>query len=99
MKKSILLLPALLVVAACNQASPPADPSVITSRSAAWEEALNAGDVDTLERIPTPAIHPVVGGQTLIDVCMLGGEQVRERTALEQRVQKQLPGLLKHALA
>jgi len=36
------------LLAGCNQAPPAADPSVITSRSAAWEAALNAGDVDAL---------------------------------------------------
>jgi hypothetical protein len=39
-------MPLLLTVAACNQAGAPADPSVITSRSDAWEAAMNAKDVD-----------------------------------------------------
>lgn len=48
MRKSILFTCGLLVLAACTQNVPPADPSAITSRSDAWEAALNAGDIDTL---------------------------------------------------
>ncbi len=48
MKKLITILPLLLIITACNQATPSTDPSVITSRSEAWEAALNAGDVDAL---------------------------------------------------
>jgi ketosteroid isomerase-like protein len=33
---------------ACGQSAPATDPSVITSRSANWEAALNAGDIDAL---------------------------------------------------
>ena len=53
MKTRFLLLPALLIVAACSQAPAPGDPSEITSRSAAWEEALNAGDIDALTELYT----------------------------------------------
>jgi ketosteroid isomerase-like protein len=48
MNKLIPLLPLLLVVTACSQSPAPADSSVITSRSDAWEAALNAADTDAL---------------------------------------------------
>ena len=48
MKKLIIALPLLLVAIACTQSPPPADPSVIHARSAEWEAALNAGDIDAL---------------------------------------------------
>lgn len=53
MKRLLTVLPALLVIAACNQASQPADPSVLTSRSEAWEAALNAKDIDALADLYT----------------------------------------------
>jgi ketosteroid isomerase-like protein len=46
-------MPLLLTVAACNQAGAPADPSVITSRSDAWEAAMNAKDVDGIAALYT----------------------------------------------
>ena len=52
MKKLLLVLPLVLIVAACNQAAP-GDPSVITSRSDAWEAALNAKDVDAIAALYT----------------------------------------------
>ena len=48
MKRIITLLPLFLFVTACGQSGPATDPSVITSRSAIWETALNAGDIETL---------------------------------------------------
>lgn len=48
MKRLLTVLPALILAAACNQASQPVDPSVLTSRSEAWEAALNAKDIDAL---------------------------------------------------
>jgi len=48
MKKILVLTHFLLMIAACGQSAPATDPSVITSRSAIWETALNAGDIDTL---------------------------------------------------
>lgn len=48
MKKILTLVPFLLMIVACGQSAPATDPSVITSRSAIWETALNAGDIDTL---------------------------------------------------
>jgi len=53
MKRLLTVLPALLLVAACNQASQPVDPSVISSRSEAWEAALNAKDIDALVELYT----------------------------------------------
>ena len=48
MKRPITLLPLILFVSACSQSAPPADPSEITARSANWEAALNAKDIDAL---------------------------------------------------
>jgi ketosteroid isomerase-like protein len=48
MKRLLALLPLLLIVTGCNQAQAPTDPSVITSRSEAWETAFNASDIDAL---------------------------------------------------
>ena len=48
MKKLLTLLPMFLMITGCNQPPASADPSVITSRSHAWQEALNAKDADAL---------------------------------------------------
>jgi ketosteroid isomerase-like protein len=49
MKRRLLaLLPLFIITAGCNQAPESADPSVITSRSEAWETAFNASDIDAL---------------------------------------------------
>lgn len=48
MKKLIFALPLLLVTIACTQSPPPTDPSVILARSAEWETALNAGDIEAV---------------------------------------------------
>jgi len=48
MKKLIIISTALLALAACSQGGLSADPSEITSRSDAWDDALNAKDIDTL---------------------------------------------------
>ena len=48
MKKIITVLTSLLLMMACTQSPPPTDPSVITARSQAWEQALNSGDLDGL---------------------------------------------------
>lgn len=53
MKRLFLVMPLVLIIAACNQAAAPGDPSVITSRSAAWEAALNAKDVDGVAALYT----------------------------------------------
>ncbi len=49
MKRLLLaLLPLFLIITGCNQAPAPTDPSVITSRSEAFETAFNAKDIDAL---------------------------------------------------
>jgi len=48
MKRLLTLLPLFLMITGCNQSPPPADSSVITSRSEAWEAAVNAADIDAL---------------------------------------------------
>ena len=48
MKKLLATLPLFLMITACDQAPPPADPSVLSSQTEAWEAALNAKDVDSL---------------------------------------------------
>ena len=48
MKRLLTLLPLFLMITGCNQSPPPADSSVITSRSEAWEMAFNAKDIDAL---------------------------------------------------
>lgn len=52
MKRLFLVMPFLLIVTACNQAAP-GDPSAITSRSDAWEAALNAKDIDAIAALYT----------------------------------------------
>jgi ketosteroid isomerase-like protein len=42
------LLPLFLLITACMQSPAPADSSVITARSEAWETAFNARDIDAL---------------------------------------------------
>jgi len=53
MKRLLAVLPLLLIVAACNQAPPATDPSVITSGAEAWAAAFNAKDVDALAELYT----------------------------------------------
>jgi uncharacterized protein (TIGR02246 family) len=48
MRKLITVLPLLLVAIGCTQSPPPADPSDILARSAEWETALNAGDIEAV---------------------------------------------------
>jgi uncharacterized protein (TIGR02246 family) len=48
MRKLVTVLPLLLVAIGCTQSPPPADPSVIHARSAEWEAALNAGDIEAV---------------------------------------------------
>lgn len=48
MKSFLFFLLAAFVVVACAKAPEPGDPGVIQSRSDAWEDALNAGDIDTV---------------------------------------------------
>lgn len=48
MRILLTALIALVVVTGCNPTPPPADSSIITSRSEAWEAALNTADLDAL---------------------------------------------------
>ena len=68
MKKLVTFLPLLLFVTACGQSAPAADPSEIAARSANWETALNAKDIDALvstyaedARIMPPNEKPATG--------------------------------------
>lgn len=54
MNTKITMLLGVLIVAGCGQATPPADPTEIRSQSAAWESALNDGDIDALVAMYTP---------------------------------------------
>lgn len=53
MKRLLILLPALLLTAACGQDTPDNDPAQITSRSAEWNAALNARDIDGIVSLYT----------------------------------------------
>ena len=53
MRKLTVLLPLILVAVGCTQGAPATDPSVITSRSAEWDAALNAKDIDAIVALYT----------------------------------------------
>ena len=53
MKKLITVIPLFIILVGCNQAAAPGDPSEITARSAEWDAALNAKDVDALAALYT----------------------------------------------
>ncbi len=53
MKKLLATLPLVLMITACDQAPPSADPSVLSSQTEAWEAALNAKDIDSLAALYT----------------------------------------------
>ena len=53
MKKLVAVVPLVLIMVGCTQSAPHADPSVIQSRSAQWDAALNAGDIDALAALYT----------------------------------------------
>ena len=65
MQKTLRLLPLLIVIAGCTQGPPPADPSVITSRSEAWIDALNAKDLDTLVDMYTSDARVLAPNKTI----------------------------------
>ncbi len=48
MNKTLAAIAVFVFVSGCNQAPQAIDPSVITSRSDGWEQALNAKDIDAL---------------------------------------------------
>mgnify|MGYP001812340897 FL=1 len=53
MKRLLAIIPlgAALIIASCNQASPPGNPKIIEDLSSAWNEALNTKDLETLTMI------------------------------------------------
>jgi ketosteroid isomerase-like protein len=53
MKKLLSTLPLFLMIMGCNQAPMATDPSVISSKTDAWEAAFNAKDVDGIVAIYT----------------------------------------------
>ncbi len=53
MRKLLTVVSLFLLITACTQSPPPADSSDITSRSEAWEAALNAADIDALVALYT----------------------------------------------
>jgi len=54
MKKLVTLFPLILVAVGCTQGgAPAADPSEITARSAEWDAALNAKDIDGIVALYT----------------------------------------------
>jgi len=53
MKKLAILIPLIFIAAACTQSAPATDPTVITSRSAEWDAALNAKDIDGIVALYT----------------------------------------------
>ena len=53
MNKLITVIPLVIVLVGCNQAAAPGDPSEITARSAEWDAALNAKDVDAIAALYT----------------------------------------------
>ena len=48
MNRLIIFSTALFALVACSQGGPSSDPSEIIARSDAWDDALNAKDIDTL---------------------------------------------------
>ena len=65
MKIHIALLSCLVIAAGCSEPAPPSDPSVITSRSDAWERALNDRDIETLATLYTDDARVMPPGQPL----------------------------------
>jgi ketosteroid isomerase-like protein len=53
MKKLISVIPLFFILVGCNQAAAPGDPSEITARSAEWNAALNAKDIDAIVALYT----------------------------------------------
>lgn len=53
MKKLTFLFPVVLLIVSCTHGTPATDPSVISSRSAEWDTALNNGDIDALAALYT----------------------------------------------
>jgi uncharacterized protein (TIGR02246 family) len=53
MTKLIVILPMILLVAACGQSASSSDPTEISARSAEWDSAMNARDIDALAALYT----------------------------------------------
>jgi ketosteroid isomerase-like protein len=76
MKRLLAIIPLglALVIASCNQATPPASPKILEDMSLAWDEALNSGDLETLTMLyaANARILPPNG------TALRGAEGVRE---------------------
>ena len=89
----LLLLPLIFIVAACNQAAAPGDPSEITARSEMWEASLNAKDIDGVVALYTsdarlmPPNAEMTTGQDAVRAALLdtGGNQAQLDELLDQR--------------
>jgi uncharacterized protein (TIGR02246 family) len=53
MNKLPIVLPLMLLLAGCGQAMTDGDPAQITTRSAEWDAAMNAGDIDAITALYT----------------------------------------------
>jgi len=95
MKKLLSTLPLFLMIMGCNQAPMSTDPSVLSSKTDAWEAAFNAKDIDGVValytsdgRVLPPNAEMASGGDavravfgSLIDAGISG-----ELTSIETRV-------------
>ena len=77
MKRLLAIVPlgVVLIIASCNQAPPPGNPKIIEDLSAAWNQALNNKDLDTLTlvyesnaRIMPPNGKTVRGAEGVRDI-------------------------------
>ena len=57
MKKLLTTLPLFLMMMGCNQTPMSTDTSVLTSKTEAWEAALNADDIDALVMLYTSDVR------------------------------------------
>ena len=65
MKKLTFLFPLILVAVGCTQGAAPTDPSGITSRSAEWDAALNAKDIDGIVALYTDDARMMAPNMTM----------------------------------
>ncbi len=89
------LLPLILMITGCMQSPAPADSSVITTRSEAWETAFNASDIDALidlyesdARLLPPNAEMSSGGEALRAVfgAMMDAGLTAQLTSVEAAV-------------